>query len=304
MTQARMAGNLLGVFLPFVALALAVVLLWDQFVGPEILAITAAMYVVTALGITVGLHRLYAHRAFSAAGSVRATAAVLGTMSMQGMPIRWVANHRKHHAFTDEEGDPHSPHLTGRDGFFGALAGLWHAHMGWFFTERASRERYAPDLLADPVMRFVDRTTGVWIALGLLIPFGAGFAILGTIEGAWLALLWGGPVRIFLLQHVTFSINSLCHFTGRRRFDTDDESRNVLWLAPISMGESWHNNHHAFPTSAFHGLSRTEVDPGGLVIRGLERLGLVWDVNRVSSDRQRTKLQPDPRQVRTPASSR
>jgi stearoyl-CoA desaturase (Delta-9 desaturase) len=303
-TRTRMAGNLLGVFLPFAALALAVVLLWDEFVGPEVLAITAVMYVITALGVTVGLHRLFAHRAFSAGRGVRMTFAVLGTMSMQGMPIRWVANHRKHHAFTDEEGDPHSPHLTGHDGFVGALAGLWHAHMGWFFTERASRRRYAPDLLADPVMRFVDKTTGLWILLGLLLPFAAGFVILGTVEGALLALLWGGAVRIFLLQHVTFSINSLCHFSGRRRFETEDESRNVRWLAPISMGESWHNNHHAFPTSAFHGLRRREIDPGGWVITGLERLGLAWDVKRVSPARQQKKLRTASPEIQTQASSR
>jgi stearoyl-CoA desaturase (delta-9 desaturase) len=217
-------------------------------------------------------------------------------MAMQGPVIRWVADHRKHHAHADEEGDPHSPHLSGHDGLRGAVTGLWHAHMGWIFDDdRAERERYAPDLLADPVASFVDRTTGVWVTLSLLAPFAAGFAIYGTLGGALIGLLWGGAVRVFLIHHVTFSINSLCHFVGRRRFETGDESRNVFWLAPISMGESWHNNHHAFPTSAFHGLRRRELDLGGLVIRGLERLGLVWDVKRVSSARQLRKLRPDPR---------
>jgi stearoyl-CoA desaturase (Delta-9 desaturase) len=163
--------------------------------------------------------------------------------------------------------------------------------VGWIFEgERAERERYAPDLLADPVASFVDRTAALWVAMSLLVPFGAGFAIYGTLEGALIALLWGGAVRIFLIHHVTFSINSLCHFVGRRRFETRDHSRNVFWLAPISMGEAWHNNHHAFPTSAFHGLRRREIDLGGLVIRGLERLGLVWDVKRVSAERQMAKL--------------
>jgi stearoyl-CoA desaturase (Delta-9 desaturase) len=294
MTRAQRIINLLGVFAPIAGLIVAIVLLWNRFVGPEVLGLTAVLYVLSGIGTTVGLHRLFAHRSFVAKKSVRAALAVLGTMAMQGPVIRWVTNHRKHHAHADEEGDPHSPHLTGHDGLRGAVTGLWHAHMGWIFEgERAERERYAPDLLADPVASFVDRTAGIWVLLSVLAPFAAGFAIYGTLEGALLGLLWGGAVRIFLIHHVTFSINSLCHFIGRRRFETGDESRNVFWLAPISMGESWHNNHHAFPTSAFHGLRPAEVDFGGLVIRALERLGLVWDVKRVSSERQLRKVRPD-----------
>jgi stearoyl-CoA desaturase (Delta-9 desaturase) len=293
MTRAQRITNMIGVFAPIAGLVAAIVLLWNRFVGAEVLALTALLYVLTGIGTTVGLHRLFAHRAFAAATGVRATLAVLGTMAMQGPLIRWVTNHRKHHAHADVEGDPHSPHLTGYRGLRGAVAGLWHAHVGWIFEgERAERERYAPDLLADPVASFVDRTAALWVAMSLLVPFGAGFAIYGTLEGALIALLWGGAVRIFLIHHVTFSINSLCHFVGRRRFDTRDHSRNVFWLAPISMGEAWHNNHHAFPTSAFHGLRRREIDLGGLVIRGLERLGLVWDVKRVSAERQMAKLRP------------
>jgi stearoyl-CoA desaturase (delta-9 desaturase) len=202
-----------------------------------------------------------------------------------------VTNHRKHHAFADEEGDPHSPHLTGRGGVRGALAGLYHAHLGWIFTGgRAAKERYAPDLLEDPLVRFVDRTAGGWVLLGMALPFAAGWALGGTLEAALIALVWGGPARVFIGHHMTFSINSLCHFMGRRRFDTGDESRNLVWLAPVSLGEAWHNNHHAFPTSAFHGLRRRDVDPGGWLIAGFERLGLVSQVNRVSPDRQRNKL--------------
>jgi stearoyl-CoA desaturase (Delta-9 desaturase) len=296
MSRAQRITNLLGVFLPIGGLVVAIVLLWNRFVGPEVLGLTAILYVLTGIGTTVGLHRLFAHRAFVARKSVRAALGVLGTMAMQGPVIRWVTNHRKHHAHADDEGDPHSPQLSGHGGLRGAVTGLWHAHMGWIFDgDRAERERYAPDLLADPVASFVDRTTVVWVTLSLLAPFAAGFAIYGTLEGALIALPWGGAVRVFLIHHVTFSINSLCHFVGRRRFETGDESRNVFWLAPISMGESWHNNHHAFPTSAFHGLRRSELDFGGLVILGLERLGLVWDVKRVSSERQLRKLRPDPR---------
>jgi stearoyl-CoA desaturase (Delta-9 desaturase) len=289
-TRSQQIGNVLGVFLPVAGLLAAVVLLWNSLVGPEALVITALMYGLTGLGITVGFHRLLAHRSFEAVTSVRAILAVLGTMAMQGPVTKWVANHRKHHAFSDEDGDPHSPHLTAVSGFLGGFAGLWHAHVGWILArERAEPERYSRDLAADPVIAFIDRTSAIWVALGLVIPFALGFALTGTLAGALIALLWGGAVRIFLVHHMTFAINSLCHFAGRRRFPTDDESRNLRWLAPVTLGESWHNNHHAFPTSAFHGLRRWEVDPGGLVIRGLERLGLAWNVNRVSAERQELK---------------
>ena len=291
MTRAQQIGNILGVFLPVCGLALAVVLLWNRFVGAEALAIMAVMYVLTGIGVTVGLHRLLAHRAFEAPPAVRGTLAVLGTMAMQGPVIRWVTNHRKHHAYTDEEGDPHSPHLTRHRGVVGAAVGLWHSHVGWIFErERAPYERFARDLLKDPVILFVDRTVLVWVALGLALPCAVGFLLTGTVGGAAIALLWGGAVRIFLVHHVTFAINSLCHFVGRRRFDTDDHSRNVFWLAPLSMGEAWHNNHHAFPTSAFHGLRRRELDVGGWVIRGLEAVGLARNVQRVSPERLHTKL--------------
>jgi stearoyl-CoA desaturase (Delta-9 desaturase) len=290
-TRTQRIVNLVGVFLPIAGLIAAIGMFWNSLVGPETLVLTAVLYIITGLGISVGFHRLLAHRSFEATAPVRATLAVLGSMAMQGPVTKWVANHRKHHAFSDEEGDPHSPHLTRHAGVHGALAGLWHAHVGWILAgERAARERYARDLLADPVIVFVDRTAGLWVMLGLVLPFAAGLAISGTLVGASVALLWGGPVRIFLLHHMTFAINSLCHFTGRRRFPTDDESRNISWLAPLAFGEAWHNNHHAFPTSAFHGLRRRELDPGGLLIRVLERLGLAWNVKRVSLERQQLKL--------------
>jgi stearoyl-CoA desaturase (delta-9 desaturase) len=192
-----------------------------------------------------------------------------------------VADHRRHHAFSDKEGDPHSPWRYGTT-FWALCKGLWHAHVGWLFSlaGRAEPERYARDLVSDRGLRLIDRLFFVWLMLGILIPFGAGYALGGTLDAALTAALWGGPVRIFVLHHVTFSINSVCHFFGRRSFETEDESRNVFWLAPISFGESWHNNHHAFPRSAFHGMKRSELDPGRLLIRGLEKLGLAWDVVR------------------------
>jgi stearoyl-CoA desaturase (Delta-9 desaturase) len=285
------AVNVLGVLLPFLAFLLAVALLWGDLVGPEALAIAAVMYLISGFGVTVGFHRLLAHRAFVAKPPVRLALAAAGTMAMMGPPLRWVTNHRKHHAYADEEGDPHSPHLTGMAGFRGAVAGLYHAHLGWIFRgERAAKDRYARDLRDDSIVMFVERTAAVWVLLGLALPFAAGFALGATLDAALIALLWGGPVRIFIGHHMTFAINSLCHFVGRRRFETDDESRNLVWLAPISLGEAYHNNHHAFPTSAFHGLRRRDIDPGGWLIAGLERLRLASHVNRVSPDRQRRKL--------------
>ena len=285
-------GNVAGVFVPVIGFVVAIVLLWDEAVGPRDLAIMLALYLLTGFGITVGFHRLLTHRSFEAPAPVRAVFGVLGSMAVQGPAINWVADHRKHHAFTDEDGDPHSPHLSRLPGLLGALGGLWHAHVGWLFTHegRASRERYAPDLLRDGTIRAVDRLFFVWVVLGLAVPFGLGWLLGGSLGAALTALLWGGLVRIFLLHHVTFAINSLCHFLGRRRFRTDDESRNVAWLAPFSFGEAWHHNHHAFPTSAFHGLRRWEIDPGGWVIGALERLGLAWDVKRVPPERQASKL--------------
>jgi stearoyl-CoA desaturase (delta-9 desaturase) len=219
---------------------------------------------------------------------VRATFAVLGSAAIEGPVISWVSDHRKHHAFADLPGDPHSPHVDHGGGWRGALRGLMHAHVGWIFvhTQRGSHERYAPDLLDDPVVRFVDRTFFVWAIGGLAAAFGLGWAVGGSLDAALTGLLWGGAVRMLVLHHVTYSINSLCHFFGRRRFDTPDESRNLAWLAPLSFGEAWHNNHHAFPTSASHGMRRRELDTSAAVIRVLERLGLAWDVVRVSPERQ------------------
>jgi stearoyl-CoA desaturase (delta-9 desaturase) len=270
----------------------AIALLWERFVGWADLGIMVVLYGLTGLGITVGFHRLLTHRSFQTYAWVRNSLAVLGSMAVQGPVITWVADHRKHHAHTDEAGDPHSPHVDVRPGLRGAMRGLYHAHIGWLFTAegRADRDRFAPDLLRDRWLPLIDRLFLVWVALGLAIPFALGWVIGGTLGAALTALLWGGLVRIFLLHHVTFAINSLCHFLGRRRFATRDESRNVAWLAPFSFGEAWHHNHHAFPTSAFHGLRGREVDPGGYFIRALERLGLAWDVVRISPERQAGKL--------------
>jgi len=273
---------------PPLLLALAGWQLWNRELRWLDVVIFVVMYVPVGLGVTVGFHRLLTHRSFKTSAWMRGILAVLGTMSVEGPVISWVADHRKHHAYSDRLGDPHSPHVDHGGGWRGALRGLAHAHVGWLFdhSQRGARERFAPDLLSDPVVALVDRTFLLWSLLGLAIPFGLGVLIGGTVNAGLDGMLWGGAVRIVLLHHVTYSINSLCHFFGRRRFLTDDHSRNLLWLAPLSFGEAWHNNHHAFPTSAFHGLGRTEIDFSGLLITALERAGLVWDVQRVAPERQ------------------
>jgi len=285
--------NLMGVAIPPTALIVAIVLLWHRAIGPRELILMIVLYFVTGFGVTLGFHRMFTHRAFESSATLRAILAVLGSMAVEGSVITWVADHRKHHAFTDVDGDPHSPHLSG-PGLHGALTGLWHAHIGWLFESvgQADRARFAPDLVKDPVLRVIDRLFFLWVVLGLLIPFALGWAIGGTLGAAFAALLWAGLVRVFLLHHVTWSINSVCHFFGKRRFDVDDESTNVGWLAPFSFGEAWHHNHHAFPTSAFHGLRLWErmTDPTGLLILMLEKCGLVWNVVRISPERQAAKL--------------
>jgi stearoyl-CoA desaturase (Delta-9 desaturase) len=287
MTTTEKAVNMGAVVTPFLATIGAIVLLWNDLVAVDDLLIAAAMYLATAIGITVGFHRLLTHRSFQTSKPVEYAFAALGSMAVQGPVISWVADHRKHHAHTDEEGDPHSPHVGHDGGVRGVLAGLWHAHTGWLMSTqgRADWRRYAPDLYEDNGMRTISRNFAPLALLGLAIPALAGFALSGSLLGAGAGLLWGGLVRIFV-HHVTWSVNSVCHFLGHRRFDTDDCSTNVFWLALPSLGESWHHNHHAFPRSAAHGLKRWELDPSALVIAVMERVGLAWNVVRISPERQ------------------
>jgi stearoyl-CoA desaturase (Delta-9 desaturase) len=288
MTRAEKVANLGAVVVPFAATLLAVVLLWNDLVGPADLLIAASMYLLTAVGITVGFHRLLTHRSFQTSKRLEYAFAVLGSMAVQGPVISWVADHRKHHAHTDVEGDPHSPHVGQDGGARGILAGLWHAHSGWLMSNqgRADWKRYAPDLYEDAGMRAITRNFVALVIASLLIPALLGYVVTGTLAGTATALLWGGLVRIFLVHHVTWSVNSVCHFFGSRRFDTDDRSTNVFWLAIPSLGESWHHNHHAFPRSAVHGLRRWEIDPSALIIGAMERVGLARNVVRISATRQ------------------
>jgi len=291
MTRAERNVNVAAVLVPFLAFLVAVPLLWNRVVGVTDLALFAVMYLACGLGVTVGFHRLLTHRSFATYKPVQYVLAVLGSMAVQGPVIGWVADHRKHHAHADEEGDPHSPHVGHAPGVRGVLAGLWHAHLGWLFTHqgRAEKRRFAPDLLEDQGMRLISRRFVPLVVASVALPALAGWALTGRLTGALTGLLWGGLVRIFFQHHVTWSINSVCHFFGRRRFEVDDQSTNVAWLALPSLGEAWHHNHHAFPRSAIHGLRWWELDPSGLLIRALGRLGLAWNVVSIAPERQRAK---------------
>ena len=291
MTRLERNVNVAAVVVPFAAFLAAIPLLWNRLVGVTDLALFAVMYVACGLGVTVGFHRLLTHRSFATYGQLQYLLAMLGSMAVQGPVIGWVADHRKHHAHADEEGDPHSPHVGRGAGVRGVLSGLWHAHVGWLFTHqgRAERQRYARDLLDDRGMRLISRHFVELVVSGLALPALAGWALTGRLAGAATGFLWGGLIRVFFQHHVTWSINSVCHFFGRRRFETDDESTNVAWLALPSLGEAWHHNHHAFPRSARHGLRWWEVDPSGLLIRLLRRLGLAWNVVSITPERQRAK---------------
>ena len=291
LSRTHKAINLTGIVFPLVGLAVAVTLLWNRMVGFTELGILGVGYLLTGVGVTVGFHRLFTHRSFQTFRVVRYTFAVLGEMAVEGDVLAWGADHRTHHRFSDREGDPHSPHVGFGEGVIEELKGLWHAHTGWLFSAagRADREKYAKDLVADRGLRVIARLFLPVVIASLLLPAIAGWLLLGGVYGFVAGLVWGGAVRILLLHHVTFSINSICHFWGRRRFVSSDESRNVWWLSWLSFGESWHNNHHAFPSSAFHGLRAREIDPGGWVIWLLERMGLAWHVVRIAEDRQAGK---------------
>ena len=275
MSRLAKSINLAAVLIPFVAFVAAIVTFWNRAVGPTDLALLAGMYLATALGITVGYHRLLTHKAFQTRRPIRYLLAILGSMAVQGPVLDWVADHRKHHVFPDQEGDPHSPHLHQS-----GLRGLLHAHVGWLMENngQASKRKYARDLLSEPAMLTINRLFPLWVLAGLLIPFGLGWAITGNLAGGLTGLLWGGLLRVFFVHHVTWSVNSVCHFMGRRRWNTPDESRNVGWLAVASLGESWHHNHHAFPRSAYHGLRWYELDISALFIRALAAVGLAREV--------------------------
>ena len=292
MTRAHKIANLIGVPAPLLGLLAAIVLLWDRAVGPLELALLVGLYMATALGVTLGYHRMFTHRAFESSRVFRAIVAVLGSMAVQGSVITWVADHRKHHAYADEEGDPHSPHI-GHKG--GRIRGFAHAHFAWLFAdEKASRQRYVPDLLDDPVVMAVHRRFALIVALSYFVaPVTAGLIATRKLRGGLSAFLWGGALRVFFVHHATWSVNSVCHLWGARPFETRDESRNNPLVALVGLGEGYHHNHHAFPRSARHGMQRWQLDPTWWLIWGMEKAGLAWDVQRVSLEEMEAKRVAD-----------
>jgi stearoyl-CoA desaturase (delta-9 desaturase) len=284
----QLAG-IVAVVVPPVGVLSAMGVLWGVAFRPLDVWVFLGLYVFCGLGITAGWHRYFAHKSFETSAPMKATLAIAGSMAMQGPLTQWVTDHRKHHALSDKPGDPHSPHAGRESGVLSAALGLVHAHVGWLFRTKGMERGpdYAKDLYDDRLARWIDRLYLLWVVLTLGIPFATGYAFGGVDQGLE-TMVWAGLVRIFAFQHVTFSINSICHMFGRQAYRARDESRNVWYLAPFSFGESWHNNHHAFPASARHGLDRYQLDLAWWTIRGLELLRLVWDVRR-PTDEQRAR---------------
>jgi stearoyl-CoA desaturase (Delta-9 desaturase) len=279
---------LTAVVIPPIGLVCAMGVFWNVGFHWVDLALFLGMYAACAFGTTIGFHRHFTHRSFEACSAVRATLAILGSMTMQGPLIQWVTDHRKHHALSDKPGDPHSPHGHGK-GVWGAARGLVHAHVGWMFTDLGNEQslRYGSDLYEDGLVRFSDRLYLLWVTMTLAIPFAIAYGF-GGMKGGIEGLIWGGLIRIGAYQHATFSVNSICHMFGRRAYVSRDEARNNWLIALLVFGEGWHNNHHAFPASARHGLDRGQLDFSWWLIRSLEKLGYVWNV-RTPTDEQRAR---------------
>ncbi len=293
--------NLLAVVIPILGVIAATVLLWGVAFNWVYLAILGGMYLASAIGITVGYHRLFTHRSFKTSGVVRGALAILGSTAVEGPVLQWVATHRKHHQHSDRADDPHSPHTHG-DGVVGTIRGLFHAHVGWIIACKSFRSvrdgfstvpegltRYMKDFEDDRLCRFISKTFPLWAFAGLLFPALVGGLATMSWTGALLGFIWGGLVRVFLLHHVTWSINSVCHIWGTRPFESHDESRNNAIFGVLALGEGWHNNHHAFPTSARHGLRWWEVDASYLLIVAMSKVGLASDVRVPSSARLEAK---------------
>ena len=277
----------LGIFIavPFVALVAAVPVAWGWGLGWSDVAIAVVMYLVSGLGITVGFHRYFTHGSFRANRGLKIALAIAGSLAIEGPVIRWVADHRRHHAFSDRDGDPHSPWRYG-ESIPALTKGLYHAHMGWLFdVEQTNQRRYTPDLLKDEDIRRISRLFPLWVAVSVALPLVLGGLLTWSWQGALTAFFWGSLVRIGLLHHVTWSINSICHTIGERPFKSRDHSGNVWWLALLSFGESWHNLHHADPTCARHGVLRGQIDSSARTIWIFEKLG--WATNVRWPDQQR-----------------
>ncbi|GAA3999790.1 acyl-CoA desaturase [Allokutzneria multivorans] len=266
------------VIIPTLALIAAVPFAWGWGLGWVDVGLALVFYYIGGLGVTVGYHRYFTHGSFKAKRWVRVMLAIAGSSAVQGPILHWVADHRRHHAFSDKEGDPHSPWLYGTSPW-ALTKGFWHAHMGWMLRRDVTNaERFAPDLLADKDIRRVDKLFVVWIVLSLGLPALLGGLITWSLWGAVTAFFWAGVVRIAVLHHVTWSVNSVCHMIGERPFKSKDKAANFWPLAILSFGESWHNLHHADPTSARHGVKRGQIDTSARVIWIFEKFGWVWNV--------------------------
>jgi stearoyl-CoA desaturase (delta-9 desaturase) len=271
-------ANLAAITIPLLGLVAVPVLIWGRGFHWVDLILLLVMYLITAIGITVGFHRLFTHRSFETSNLIKVLLAILGSMAVQGPLLKWVAVHRRHHQYSDKLEDPHSPSHSGH-GVLGVLRGMWHAHLGWMFLpDPANLADYVKDLKKSRALRTVSALFPAWVALGLLVPAVLGGIVAESWMGALTGFIWGGLVRIVFVHHVTWSINSACHIWGRRPFKSDDDSRNNLVFGYLALGEGWHNSHHAFPTSARHGLRWWQFDASYLVIRALALLGLAWDV--------------------------
>jgi stearoyl-CoA desaturase (delta-9 desaturase) len=280
------------VVVPFLALAVAVPVAWGWGLGWHDIVLAVIFYIISGLGVTVGFHRYLTHGAFKAKRPLRIALAAAGTMAIEGPVIRWVADHRRHHAFSDREGDPHSPWRYGET--IGALLkGLWHAHIGWLFdVEHTNKDRFTPDLLADKDLVRVEKQFPIWVAITMLGPPLIGGLWSMSFTGALTAFFWASLVRISVLHHVTWSINSICHTIGERPFVARDKSTNFWPLAILSFGESWHNSHHADPTCARHGTLRGQLDISARVIRWFEKLGWAYDVRWPTPERLAARRAP------------
>jgi stearoyl-CoA desaturase (delta-9 desaturase) len=279
-------ASLLAVLLPFLGLGGAIVFLWGWGFSWVDLGLLLGMYLATVLGIGVGYHRLFVHRSFETYPAVQFILASLGSMAVEGPLLKWVAMHRCHHHHSDRPGDPHSPHLHG-DGLLGLLRGLWHAHIGWIFTpDPPGLERYNKDLRGSRMLQLASTLSLAWVAVGLVLPAVLGGLLTLTWAGVWTGLIWGGLVRVFLVHHVTWSVNSVCHLWGSRPYRSGDQSRDNFVFGVLALGEGFHNSHHAFPTSARHGLRWWQLDVSYYVIRGLALLGLAWNLKLPSKQAQ------------------
>jgi stearoyl-CoA desaturase (delta-9 desaturase) len=279
-----------AVVLPPIALVAVMFLAWGGWFHWVDVALMVGMYVITGLGVTIGYHRLYTHKSFATRGPVAAFFGICGSMAVQGPIIWWCATHRKHHQHSDDEHDPHSPHAGREPGAIGWIKSFSHSHIGWLFSDLApDMKRYVPDLLADKTTVRISKLFPLWVVLGVAIPTVIGGLVTMSWMGALLGFLWGGIVRICLLHHVTWSVNSVCHIWGAKEYNSGDESRNNPIMGILALGEGWHNNHHAFPASARHGLKWWQFDASWVVIRTLEKLGLAKKVRLPAPERLATR---------------